>query len=83
MPVEYQLSNPRQAVETWNGCVSKLKWPSRRQASGFKRVVLKQYADREAILREERNSLGVYRCRNCGSWHLGHSAGRRWEKDTC
>jgi hypothetical protein len=54
--------------EDWRGyCRGKTPYTSRRRANGTRRVLLKK----GVVDPFYTSSLHVYKCHNCGHWHLG------------
>jgi hypothetical protein len=49
-----------------SGCRGKITFTSKRQALGVRRVMVKRGASDAA-------TLGAYRCKACGRWHIGNS----------
>lgn len=58
-------------------CRNKVGHPSKKVAAGVLRVMLMTSAEDPSLLA----LLVVYRCRDCGRWHIGHDR-RRTPRDT-
>lgn len=62
-----------EARNLYHGCAGKIRHPSKSIALGVKRAMeagSKSYDEWESI-----SIMDAYRCRLCGSWHLGHRPG--------